>query len=98
MCGQPIIADLSEEEDEGALKPLPERLVMELTAHRTLALREAIGRSPDGAMTLLLMKLVTDTFRISSASGCCLEASVRQVDMSAQAADLRDIVVAKLVD
>jgi ParB family chromosome partitioning protein len=98
LCGQPIVADLSKEEDEGALKPLSERLVMELTAHRTLALREAIGRSPDGAMTLLLMKLVTDTFRISSDSGCCLEASVRQVDMSAQAADLRDIVVAKLVD
>ncbi|MEP6187889.1 hypothetical protein [Roseibium sp.] len=39
--GQPIGADLPEDEDVGALKPLPERLVMELTAHRTLALREA---------------------------------------------------------
>ncbi len=38
--GQQIGADLSEDEDDGALKPLPERLVMELTAHRTLALRE----------------------------------------------------------
>lgn len=35
--GQPIGADLPEDEDVGALKPLPERLVMELTAHRTLA-------------------------------------------------------------
>jgi ParB family chromosome partitioning protein len=49
--GQPIGADPSEEEDDGALKPLPERLVMELTAHRTLALREAIGRSPEIALT-----------------------------------------------
>ena len=96
--GQPIGADLSEEEDDGALKPLPERLVMELTAHRTLALREAIGRSPDVALTLLLLKLVTDTFRTSSASGSCLEASVRHVYMSAQAPDLKDSVVAKLVD
>ena len=64
--GQPIGADLSEEEDDGALKPLPERLVMELTAHRTLALREAIGRSPNVALTLLLLKLVTDTFRTLS--------------------------------
>ena len=46
--GQPIGADASDEEDDGALKPLPERLVMELTAHRTLALREAIGRSNNG--------------------------------------------------
>jgi len=83
--GQPIGADLSGEEDDGALKPLPERLVMELTAHRTLALREAIGRSPDVALTLLLLKLVTDTFCTSPASGSCLEASVRHVYMSAQA-------------
>jgi ParB family chromosome partitioning protein len=96
--GQPIGADASEEDDDGALKPLPERLVMELTAHRTLALREAIGRSPDVALTLLLLKLVTDTFRTSSASGSCLEASVRHVHMSAQAPDLKDSVVAKLVD
>jgi ParB family transcriptional regulator, chromosome partitioning protein len=96
--GQPIGTDLSEDEEDGALKPLPERLVMELTAHRTLALREAIGRSPDVALTLLLLRLVTDTFRTSSASGSCLEASVRHVYMSAQAADLKDSVVAKLVD
>ncbi|WP_333815587.1 ParB/RepB/Spo0J family partition protein [Tabrizicola sp.] len=96
--GQPIGADLSEEEDDGAQKPLPERLVMELTAHRTLALREAIGRSPDVALTILLLKLVTDTFRTSSASGSCLEASVRHFYMSAQAPDLKDSVVAKLVD
>ena len=91
-------ADASDEEDDGALKPLPERLVVELTAHRTLALREAIGRSPDVALTLLLLKLVTDTFRTSSASGSCLEASVRHVYMSVQAPDLKDSVVAKLVD
>jgi len=96
--GQPIGADLYEEEDDGALKPLPERLVMELTAHRTLALREAIGRSPDVALTLLLLKLVTDTFRTSSASGSCLEASVRHIYMSAQVPDLKDSVVAKRVD
>ncbi|MFM8938711.1 MAG: DNA-binding protein, partial [Phenylobacterium sp.] len=96
--GQVVGTDASEEDDDGALKPLPERLVMELTAHRTLALREDIGRSPDVALTLLLLKLVTDTFRTSSASGSCLEASVRHVYMSAQAPDLKDSVVAKLVD
>ena len=96
--GQLIGVDQSEDEEDGALKPLPERLVMELTAHRTLALREAIGRSPDVALTLLLLKLVTDTFRTSSSAGSCLEASVRHVYMSAQAPDLKDSVVAKLVD
>jgi len=96
--GQPIGADLSDDEDDGALKPLPERLLMELTAHRTLALREAIGRSPDVALTLLLLKLVTDTFRTSGASGSCVEASVRHVYMSAQSPEMKDSVVAKSVD
>ena len=96
--GQPFSADLPDEEDDGALKPLPERLVMELTAHRTLALREAIGRLPDVALTLLLMKFVNDTFRSSGASGSCLEASVRTVYLSAQAPDLKDSTVAKAVD
>ena len=96
--GQPFNGGLSDDEDDGALKPLPERLVTELTAHRTLALREAIGRSPDVALTILLMKIVNDTFRSSGASGSCLEASVRTVYMSAQAPDLKDSPVAKLVD
>ena len=69
-------AGLPDDEDDGALKPLPERLIMELTAHRTLALREAIGRSPDVALTLLLLKLVTDTFRTSGVSGGCVDISV----------------------
>jgi len=96
--GQPIGADLSEDEDDGALKPLPERLLMELTAHRTLALREAVGRSPNVALTLLLLKLVTDTFRTSGALGSCVEFSVRHVYMSAQSPELKDSAVAKSVD
>ena len=96
--GQPLGAELPDDEDDGALKPLPERLIMELTAHRTLALREAVGRSPEVALTLLLLKLVNDTFRSSSTSGACLEVSVRHVYMSVQAADLKDSPVAKAVD
>lgn len=95
--GQPIVAT-SEDDDDGVLKPLSERLVMELTAHRTLALREAVGRSPDVALTLLLLKLVTDTFRSSSATGSCLEASVRHVYMAAQAPELKDSAVAQAID
>ena len=52
-----------DEEDEGdAIKPLPERLVIELTAHRTLALRDAVANNPRIAMTALLHKLVIDCF------------------------------------
>ena len=64
-----------------AIKPLPERLVMELTTHRTLALRDALAGNPHVAMTALLHKLVIDTFQRTGTSGGCLEASIRHVDI-----------------
>lgn len=82
------------EDEEDAVKPLPERLVLELTAHRTLALREAVARNPEVALTLLLHKLVGETFRHGGA-GHCLEASVRHVFFAAQAPDLKDSPPAK---
>jgi len=87
----------SAEEDEG-VKPLPERLLTELTAHRTLALRDAVASSPHVATTSLLHKLVSDTFQRVSASGGCLEASVRHVFFQAQADDLKESASARSVD
>ncbi len=34
------------EDDEDAAKPLPDRLITEMTAHRTLALRDALAENP----------------------------------------------------
>ena len=72
---------------------MPERLVIELTAHRTLALRNALAEHPDVAMTLLLHKLVSDTFRHTAPTGC-LEASVRHIFFSAQSEELKDSAAA----
>jgi ParB family chromosome partitioning protein len=86
-----------EEDDEGdVVKPLPERLVIELTAHRTLALRNAVAGNPHVAMTALLHRLVLDTFGERSFPGC-VEASVRKVHLSVQEADLKDSPSAKAV-
>jgi ParB family chromosome partitioning protein len=82
--------------EDDAMKPLPERLVGELTAHRTLALRDAVANSPQVALTMLLHKLCLDTFQ-RSAPGTCLEASVRHVFFPVQAADLKDSPSAKAV-
>src|SRR5208282_1461527 len=49
------------EEDEG-LKPIPDRLMTELTAHRTLALRHALGEHPDIAFTAALHALCLKAF------------------------------------
>ena len=58
--GQP--AEPEDDVDDGVIKPLPERLVIELTAYRTLALRNAVAENPYLAITALLHKLVSDTF------------------------------------
>lgn len=86
-----------QDEKDHAIKPLPERLVIELTAHRTLALRDALANNPHIAMTALLHKLVRDTFQHLSSPGC-LEASVRHVFFPVQADDLKDSASAKSVD
>jgi ParB family chromosome partitioning protein len=87
-----------DDDDDGdnVVKPLPERLVSELTAHRTLALRDAVANDPQVALTALLHKLCLDTFQHSN-PGACLEASVRHVFFPVQAADLKDSASAKAV-
>ena len=93
--GQPAPAAAEEDEEDG-IKPLPERLVTELTAHRTLALRDAVADHPHIAMTALLHKLVSDTFLQRPATGA-LEANVREVHFAAQAEELKDSPSAKSV-
>ncbi len=78
-----------EDDEEDGIKPLPERLVIELTAHRTLALRNALAEHPHVAMTMLLHKLLSDTFIHTNPSGC-LEANVRHIFFSAQSEELKD--------
>jgi ParB family chromosome partitioning protein len=85
-----------EEDEDDTVKPLPDRLLSELTAYRTLALRDALASNPHVAMTALLHKLCLDTFQ-HAAPGCCLEASVRQVLFPIQPVDLKDCASAKAV-
>ncbi len=87
---------LEDDGDDDAIKPLPERLVSELTAHRTLALRDAVANNPQVALTALLHKLCRDTFQ-HSAPGACLEASVRHVFFPVQATDLKESSSARAV-
>jgi ParB family chromosome partitioning protein len=86
----------TEEDDGDAIRPLSDRLLGELTAHRTLALRDAVASQPHVAMSLLLHRLCLDTF-FHGTQGVCLEASVRQVYFPIQAKDLKDSLSAKSV-
>jgi ParB family chromosome partitioning protein len=81
-------------EDEDGIKPLPDRLLGELTAHRTLALRNAVANDPRVAMTALLHKLVADAFDHHSYAGA-LDVSVRHVHFPAQDEALGDSAAAR---
>jgi ParB family chromosome partitioning protein len=88
--------EAEDEEDDGTIKPLPDRLLSELTAYRTLALQDAVANNPHVAMTALLHKLCLDAFR-HTASGHCLEASVRQVYFPIQPTGLKDSPSARAI-
>lgn len=78
-----------DEDTEPGPKPLPGRLIGELTAHRTLALQNAVAEHPHVAITALLHTLCRDTFYHSNAD-TCLNAYVRRIYPSVQAADLKE--------
>ena len=50
-------APVDEPEEDDGLRPIPDRLLTELTAHRTLALRHALGDDPDVAFVAALHAL-----------------------------------------
>ena len=81
------------DEDEG-LKPIPDRLMSELSAHRTLALRHALGERPEVAFLAALHVLCLKIF-YAYALDSCLEIDVKHVAFNAQAPGLSDTTVAQ---
>jgi ParB family transcriptional regulator, chromosome partitioning protein len=94
--GQPILPEPVEEKDD-VIRPLPDRLVSELTAERTLALRNALAQAPDTAFIALLHALCQSTFSSHSASGC-EEIIAKHAYFGNAAPDLREHHCAKAID
>ena len=88
----------TEEDDEDAAKPLPDRLITELTAHRTLALRNALAENPAITFQAVLHNFVLTAFYRFASSGNCLEIGLRTPAFPAQAPGLRESVSAKAVE
>ena len=84
------------EEDEG-LRPIPDRLLTELTAHRTLALRHALGGRPDVAFLAGLHALALGVF-YSYRSDTCLELDLKSVQFGSQAPGLNDTPLARALE
>ena len=84
------------DEDEG-LKPLPDRLLTELTACRTVALREAIGRNPQVAFTAALHALCLKLF-YHYAQDSCVELDIKSVAFSTGVPGLNDSAAAVAIE
>lgn len=71
--GEDGVSTEAEEADEDAGAPLSERLVMDLTAHRTLALRDALGANPPVALSAVVHSLALFAFYPPYDRASCLE-------------------------
>ena len=86
------VQDTGAADDEGdAIRPLPDRLVAELTAERTLALRDAVANAPDAAFVALIHALCLSVFQSHRSQGC-VQIGVTQAWLGNAAPNLRDSV------
>lgn len=88
---------VEDEEEEDGLKPLSDRLVMELTAHRTLALRNALAQDPQLAFLAALHAM---TLRLFYRYGLdsCVEIEPRNAAFGSQVPGLSDTAYAQSID
>lgn len=84
------------DEDEG-MRPIPDRLLTELTALRTVALREAVGADAQVAFLAVLHALVLRLF-YSYPLDSCLDVDAKSVGFSVQPAGLAETWAAKSLD
>lgn len=79
----------TDDEDEDVIKPLPDRLVAELTASRTVALQDAFAQNPSVAFAAVLHAMVLATFNHMRTESC-VELSLNRVYFPFQASGLRE--------
>lgn len=88
-CVIPQSAPVHDPDEDEGMKPLPDRLIAELTAHRTVALRHALGEHADVAFLAALHALCVKLF-YHYGLDTCLELDVKSVSFAAQALALAD--------
>ncbi|MGE0853378.1 MAG: ParB/RepB/Spo0J family partition protein [Hyphomicrobiaceae bacterium] len=84
------------DEDEG-VRPLSDRLLTELSAHRTLALRDAVGNDPDVAFVAALHALTLKLF-YPYPLDTCVDIEPKRLVFGAQTPGLADSISAKAIE
>lgn len=86
----------SADEEDTAIRPLPDRLVSELTATRTVALRDTLATQPQTAFLALLHALCLSAFALDKRASC-IGIGVQQVWLGEAAPKLRETVWSKRI-
>jgi ParB family transcriptional regulator, chromosome partitioning protein len=90
------VGAIADEEEDNILKPLPDRLVTELTAQRTVALQDAFAQNPKVAFAAVLHALTLSAF-YPSGQESCLTLSVSRLIFFHQPTDMRESPSAKAI-
>lgn len=77
------------DDEDDVIRPLPDRLVSELTAVRTVALRDALAGDPYAAFIAVLHALTLSVFRPHGVH-CCVQIGVTQAWLGNVAPNLRE--------
>ena len=93
----PSAAPRDDEDDVDGMKPISDRLLSELTAYRTLALRVSLADQPDIAFLAALHALALKAF-YRYAVDSCLELDLRSVNVGGHAAGFGESVSALAFD
>lgn len=88
VAGQVQDEQAADDEDD-AIRPLPDRLISELTAVRTVALRNALAGDPNAAFIALLHALTLSVFHQHGTHGC-VQIGVTQAWLGNVAPNLRE--------
>jgi len=89
--------ETEDEEAEEDGKPLSESLIRDLTAHRTLALRLALGEQPDMALIAVTHALAAQTFYRGGGDAHCLEIRPISASLGGHADGIEDTAAAKML-
>lgn len=96
VSGVVSVGSEEDDADEDLVKPLPDRLVADLTAWRTLALQDAFAQSPSTAFAAVLHAFVLSIF-YSARDESCLQLSLNRTHFANTFAGLRDSAPARAI-
>ncbi|WP_316189600.1 ParB/RepB/Spo0J family partition protein [Bradyrhizobium sp. SZCCHNS1054] len=94
IVGEDAEPQPDDEEAEDAGKPLSDLLIRDLTAHRTLGLRLALGEQPDMALVAVVHALAAQTF-YRGGEASCLEIRLTSAYLASHADGIEDTPAAK---